>query len=151
MKPTFKRRRLLVIFAILACATISFFAGGIIGFDKGFEASRFFDGVDSYYTVLILRAVREGRDDEAISALETELNGQILQCGLFAESINSFFNFPRWIESRQRFNKSVGNLMREVAKYRKEHPFPSSDTEVQKTIDNTIQKFSGITKGTRSL
>jgi hypothetical protein len=148
MKPIFKRRKLLVVFVILAFATISFFAGGIIGFDKGFEASCFFEGVDSFYTVLILRAVREGKDDQAISALETKLNGQIFNCGLFAESRDSIFNFHRWIGSRQKFNKSVENIMREVVKYRKEYPFPFPDTEVQKIIDNTIEKYSGITKET---
>jgi len=148
MKQILKRRNLLIVFVILIFATIAFFAGGMIGFDKGFEAKSFYEGVDSIYTVLILRAIREGRDDQAISALETKLNGQIFNCGLFAKSRDSIFNFHRWIDSRQKLNKSVENLMREVVKYRKEYPFPWPDTEVQKIIDDTIQKYSGTNKET---
>jgi len=148
MKRILNRYNLLVVLVIIIFAAVSFFAGGIVGFGKGFEAKSFYDGVDSYYTIMILRAVREGKDDQAISALETKLNGQIFNCGFFAESPHSIFNLNRWSESYQKATESIKTLMQEVAKYRKEYPFSFPHTEVQKIIDNTLEKYSVINNET---
>jgi len=135
MKRILNRYNLLVVLVIIIFAAVSFFAGGIVGFGKGFEAKS-------------LRAVREGKDDQAISALETKLNGQIFNCGFFAESPHSIFNLNRWSESYQKATESIKTLMQEVAKYRKEYPFSFPHTEVQKIIDNTLEKYSVINNET---
>jgi hypothetical protein len=141
MKRILNRYNLIVVILIIIFSAAAFFAGGIIGFDKGFEAKSFYDGIDGYYTVTILRALREGKDDLAISKLELHLNTQIFQCGLFSESPDSIFNINRWTESYQKSTQSVKTLMQEVAKYRKEYPYPLPDIEVQKIIDNTLEKY----------
>ena len=73
MKQILNHRNLVVVFAIIIFSAVSFFVGGNIGFDKEFEAKTFYDGVDGYLTVLILRYLREGTIDSAISALEGKL------------------------------------------------------------------------------
>ena len=148
MKRILNRYNLIAVLVIIIFTAAAFFAGGIIGFDKGFEAKSCYEGVDGYYTVMLLRALREGNDDLAISDLEGQLNTQIFQCGLFSGSPDSIFNINRWTESYQKSIQSVKTLMQEVAKYRKEYPFPQPDTEVQKIIDNTLEKYSTINEKT---
>jgi hypothetical protein len=148
MKRILNRYNLIVLLVIIIFSAVSFFAGGIIGFHKGFEAKAFYEGVDGCYTVLILRALREGNNDLAILALEGKLNTQISECGLLAEAPESIFNLNRWTKSHQKTNNSVRTLMQEVAKYRIEYPFPHPDTDVQKSIENTLEKYSVINEET---
>ncbi len=128
---------ILFIFAI----AISFYIGGVIGFNKGFNTSQYFEGADAFFTVAILENIREDRQNRAVLLLETKLDGQIFKIGFFEEKKDSILNPLSFTETGSKADESIRNLMKKVVAYRKKFPPRSGDDIGVKIINETLRKY----------
>jgi hypothetical protein len=103
----------------------SFYAGAVVGFNKGVLMQLAMSGDDAVGTVVVLRQLQSGRIAEATRFLETRLDSQ-LAGGLYgAESFCSAFNVPM----RFVFPDGAANhvaLMSMAVEYRMQHPGPNA-------------------------
>lgn len=130
--------RILFMFAI----AISFYIGGVIGFDKGFRASEYFKGIDAFYTVTILERVRDDRKDNAILLLEGKLDGQLFNLGFYEDNRSSVFGLIYSVDIDSNLGKSTKNIMKKVVEYRKKYPSMSDDEKLLKIINKTLNKYN---------
>ncbi len=78
--PAFITRTLVV--KVMACALVAlltFIAGGVWGFGKGYGAGMY-GSADAYHTAMVLRRLREGKIDPAVALLESHLNDRAQLC-----------------------------------------------------------------------
>ncbi len=135
------KKKIMITFFLFFAVAISFYIGGVIGFNKGFYTSQYFEGADALYTVAILESIREQRQNNAILLLETKLDGQIFNIGFFGEKKDSIFNPLSFTDISSKADESIRNLMKEVVAYRKKIPPRSGDDTVGKIINETLRKY----------
>lgn len=133
------KKKMVSALCIIAIA-ISFYIGGVIGFDKGYRASKYLEGADAFYTVMILERVRDDQKDDAILLLETKLDSQIFNLGFFEQNKDSIFS-PTTFTMLDKTERSLKNLMRRVIAYRNKYPSKSENDETLKIINKTLRKY----------
>lgn len=106
----------------------AFYVGGVVGFMTGssYETSMA-AAPDGVITVTILRAIREGRTDDAVKLLEIILDTKVILNSFLAEQRYAPFDLLR-------VNRDTGKFMVVIAKYRKEYPTESPHGSVIKEL-----------------
>lgn len=118
----------------------SFYIGGVIGFNEGTGAMEYLHGADAYYTVSILKRIREGKDDRAIFLLEGKLDRQLFDLGHFDSYKTSIF-YPASYHLMKKDGKNLYGLMKKVAEYRKKYPSRVQQGPGTRVIRETLKKY----------
>ncbi|MGA2525950.1 MAG: hypothetical protein ABSF79_04960 [Smithellaceae bacterium] len=126
-----------VIFVLLLIA--SNLLGGIIGFEKGFKAGLYLDGLNTYITTSMLQQLRKGKTELPIKYMEAKLDMQIYNIETYKtdnESIYNILKYPSVLD----FEKQTIESMNIAIKYRREIPSSSDVPEFQKSINEILTK-----------
>ena len=112
--------------------TISFFVGGTLGFMSGFEyRTALVAGVEGVTKVSILKALRQGRVDDAIGLLEIALDANIIEHSLLGDRQYAPFDFFR-------VNQYDAKFMVTIAKYRKKY---LTDQYLEPFVHEILSKY----------
>jgi hypothetical protein len=130
------RKKIFITILIILVLIISSYIGGIIGFNKGFNTSQYFEGADALYTVAILESIRENRQNSAIQLLETKLDSQIFKIGFFEDKKDSILNSLSFTKTDSKADESIRNSMKKIVAYRKKYP-----PRPGKVINETLNKY----------
>ncbi len=94
-----------VIFVLLLVA--SNLLGGIIGFEKGFKASLYLDGLDTYSTTAMLPQLRKGKTELPIKSLESKLDMQLYNIEKYKTDNESIYNILKYQSARDLKSKQL--------------------------------------------
>ncbi len=92
---TTKKKIVLAIIFIVSLIA-SNLIGGFIGFNKGFEAGLFVEGLSVIPTISTLKNLREGKTKWPIKHLETKLDWQVYNVGTYKNSNDSIYNIHKY-------------------------------------------------------
>jgi hypothetical protein len=121
---------------IILCG--SFYAGGIIGFNRGYAYSVFSRSpTEAYLTLSALESVNSGDIIAVKKQLESQLDTHIIEhwSGLSNKPVTLFNMLPYDA-------KSVNKLMSKVAAYRAQQPSTSDDPIIKECINDVIGRYS---------
>jgi hypothetical protein len=122
----------------------AFYAGGVVGYSKGYLAAVFADSVATGPTVSMLRKLRQGDAKPVVDALEIQLDMLIIQNSVGREAYGSTFNLPRLVGVGDA--QDVDRSARAALRYRAE--FPSVMPAEQKAeVDAALAKLAKRTAG----
>jgi uncharacterized membrane protein YhiD involved in acid resistance len=127
-----------VIFVLLLVA--SNLLGGIIGFEKGFKARLYLDGLDTYSTTAMLHQLRKGKTELPIKSLESKLDMQIYNIEKYKTDNESMYNILKY-QSALDLEKQTIESMNVAIKYRREIPSTSDVPAFQKSINEILTKY----------
>lgn len=130
----------MIVILVLLALMGSFYIGGVMGFNEGTVAMEYLHGAQAYYTVTILKRIREGKDESAIKMLEEKLDSQIYFLAYCDEFKTSIF-YPSSYKEMEASEKNIPILMREVAAYRKKYPSQAQNGSVAKEIREILRKY----------
>ena len=116
------RKMLLVVLAL--AVPVAFYAGGITGFGKGYDAALFAESAGAASTVLMLRKLREGEVKPALDTLELQLDSEIVQNQVGRKGYQSLFNLPGLVGVGD--TRAVDRGASAALKYRETFPSPLS-------------------------
>jgi hypothetical protein len=137
-----KLAAILITAALTGCT--AFYAGGVVGFGKGYLAAVFAASDGTGPTVSMLRRLREGDPAPVVDALETQLDGLIIQNGVGPEAYGSIFNLTRLVGVGDA--QAVDRSARAALKYRAE--FPSvMPADAKAEVDAALAKLAKRTTG----
>jgi hypothetical protein len=111
---------LAVLLAAAIAGSVAFFAGGVVGFGRGYNAALFAESSGAASTVLMLRKLHEGDSKPALDMLELQLDSQIIQNNVGRKGFESVFNLPRLAGVGD--TQAVDRSARAALKYRAEFP-----------------------------
>lgn len=138
---TKKKIVLTLIFIVLLIA--SNLIGGIIGFNAGFEAGLYLDGLDIMTTISNLNNLRADKTDWPIKFLEMELDWKIYNAGTSKNSYNSIYNILKY-DSELNATRHETEAMKQAIKYRRLYPSEFSDEEFRTKINNILNKYETV-------
>jgi hypothetical protein len=81
-----------------------------------------------------LRALREGKSENAIAILENGLDANVIALG----------HFPK-----ERFGKETISIIDRIVEYRQQYPFTSSEPTVAAHVASVLSKFKDSTRKTQ--
>ena len=109
-----------VLLTLAVAVPIAFYAGGVTGFGRGFDAALFSESGGAATTVLMLRKLRGGDTKPAVDMLELQLDSQIVQNDVGRKGFESVFNLPRLVGVGD--TGTIDRGARAALKYRAEFP-----------------------------
>jgi hypothetical protein len=143
-----KKRKitLAVIFIVLLSA--SNLIGGFIGFDKGYEARIFHEGLEVIPMIAMLEKLREGKSEFPIKMLEVRLDWQIYNLENNRQSIESIYNSNKYWN---RYNEAelATKMMGHAKTYRTKIPSSFEDQDFRKKINDILTKYENHTEQRR--
>jgi hypothetical protein len=113
---------LTILLAATLAGSVAFFAGGVVGFGRGYNAALFAESSGAASTVLMLRKLHEGDSKPALNLLELQLDSQIVDNSVGRKGFESIFNLPRLVGFGD--TQAVDRSARTALKYRAEVPSP---------------------------
>ncbi len=128
---------------VLVCALVAlliFVAGGVWGFTKGYVAGMY-GSANPYYIMQVLRCLREGKIEPAITLLETHLDGQIVTAGVCESAHRSRLNLLGYTALGAQADRARASLMADVAKYRGQHPREQADEQIAQFVRSTLERY----------
>jgi len=129
---------------VMACAVaalVTFIAGGVWGYHKGTSAGMYMSA-DAYFTVTVLRQLREGKVDQATALLEPHLDGQIATVGVCEDANRSWLNLLGYTALGAHTDRAHASLMADVAKYRERHPSQLTHEQGRQFLRSTLEKYT---------
>jgi hypothetical protein len=120
------RRRVGALVAWVVSLALAFYAGGIVGFNKGMETQLSLAGGDALVSVALLQRLHAGDTAKATSLLEATLDSQIANAVFGSGSYCSLYNVPMRFTFPQT-PAAEATALKGVLQYREEHPSPSVD------------------------
>lgn len=152
---TTKNKKIIIVVVVLVAVVISNLIGGIIGFNKGYEARLYQEGLESISNIMNLNLIRKGKTESAIHSLEIKLDWQIYDIAAYEQAHYSLFNLERYSKDPD-IKKLQTAIMEKVVAYRREHPceakydfekdWCSPENDFRKKINNTLKKYEGRNK-----
>lgn len=136
-------KRIIIFIIVVLSIIVSNLIGGFIGFDKGYEARLFHEGMDVIQTVSMLERLQDGKTEYPIKMLETKLDWQIYNFGSYKSSIDSIYNFNKYNSDIDE-KELAGKTMIHAIKYRRTHPSDFPDEEFQNTISSIMNKYEKV-------
>jgi hypothetical protein len=134
----------------LTFGVLGFVAGGFHGFSQGRAAGLFASSADAFVTSMALRAVREGRSNDAIKVLEGRLESELVLNASSARSAHrSLFNDLRWlgIDSLERIDELAA---RGASYWLSQHPDADEHgSPVSAAVREVVARGRGARGGTQ--
>ena len=136
---TGKRLLFAVLFIILMA--VAHYAGGVLGYYQGFQASMARRDSDAFATSRALINLRNQDYKGAVDLLETRLDSEIIQCDAAKESYRTPYNIF-WFIFRRDPQVARSHLLALVGEYRSKHPSVSTLPEVRRRIQAIVKEAS---------
>jgi hypothetical protein len=132
-----KRYKILgAILIVLILCGISFYAGGVIGFTEGYgEDAMTTAPIDAIQDVTILKAIKKGQLNFAISLLEMDLNARIMIDSVGRNCKASIFDT---LGTRK---MNINKIRKQIASYRQEYPSNASSNIITYTVKDSATDY----------
>ena len=136
--------RLPAVLLTAAAGAVAFFAGGVVGFGRGYNAALCAESSGAASTVVMLRKLHEGDAKPALEMLELQLDSQIVQNHVGRKGFESVFNLSHLAGAGD--TRSVDRSARAALKYCAEFPSllaPSAKAEIDAALANLAKRPAG--------
>jgi hypothetical protein len=132
-----KSKKIIISLICLALLTLTFLAGGFVGFNNGYAFRVYHASIaDSYYTMGTLETLKSGDITGAQRQLERLLDSQLM------EHWSGLINKPLKFTFLPNDDETTNKLMSRVANYRKNNPRKNDDAKVEEAIQTVVCRYS---------
>ncbi len=124
---------------LFATIPMAYYAGGVVGFGKGYAAALYSQSADAIRTVSILRKLRTDDTKTPIAMLESQLDELIILNRVGRQAYDSLFNLPRLIGVGS--TGLVDKVASSAVPYRAEFP-STAPSPLKASVDDALTELA---------